>query len=146
MVSWTTLQRVLDSATDCDRGGGFVDHLRRRVRTCSRETSRCVTARMRCGRVGVHQDAFVAEAGAERGGGAEFGIDFEDHDVRVDDLRIEFQAGRGADGVGEDAGVGVIFGQAVDVVLERVERAGGDDAGLAHAAAECFAMAAGLAD
>ncbi len=41
---------------------------------------------------------------------------------------------------------GVIFGQAVDVVLERVERAGGDDAGLAHAAAERFAMSPGLAD
>ena len=59
---------------------------------------------------------------------------------------IEFQAGGCADGVGEDAGVGVVFGQAVDVVLERVERAGGDDAGLAPAAAECFAMAAGLAN
>ena len=114
--------------------------------TCSRETSRCVTARMRCGAVAFIQHAFVAEPRAERGGRAELGVDFEDHDVRVDDLRIELQAGRCADRFGEDAGVGVVFGQAVDVVLERVERAGGDDAGLPHAAAERFAMAAGLAD
>ena len=32
--------------------------------------------------------------------------------------------------------VGVVLGQALDVVLERVEGAGGDDAGLPHAAAE----------
>ena len=59
---------------------------------------------------------------------------------------IELQAGRCADRVGDDAGVGMVFGQAADVVLECVERAGREDAGLAPAAAECFAMAAGLAD
>ena len=42
--------------------------------------------------------------------------------------------------------MGVVVDQAVDVVIERVERAGGDDAGLAHAAAERFAMSPRLAD
>ena len=42
-------------------------------------------------------------------------------------------------------GVGVVFGQALDVMLQGVERRGGDDAGLPHAAAEQFAMPPGLA-
>ena len=44
----------------------------------------------------------------------------------------------------KSAGVGMVVGQAVDVMLQRVKRRGGDDAGLAHAAAEHFAMPPGL--
>ena len=95
---------------------------------------------------GVHPDAFVAEAGAECGGGAELGVDFEDDEIRINRFRIEFQPRCVADGIGEDAGVRMILGQAVDVMIERVERAGSEDAGLAPAAAERFAMSAGLAN
>ncbi len=52
------------------------------------------------------------------------------HDVGVDGVRIKLQAWGSADRVGNDAGVSVIFGQAVDVMFECVQRAGGDDAGL----------------
>src|SRR6476620_7219920 len=41
-------------------------------------------------------------------------------------------------------GVGMIVLEALAVVLQGVERAGGDDAVLPHGAAEEFAMAAGL--
>ena len=41
--------------------------------------------------------------------------------------------------LGEAARVGVVLGEARDVVLERVEAGGGEDAGLAHAAAEHLA-------
>ena len=54
--------------------------------------------------------------------------------------------GAAADGLGEPLGLFVVFGQAVDVVFEGVECPGRDDAGLTHAAAEDFAMPAGLAD
>ena len=128
-----------------DCGGGFVDDRGGAFGLLARDVEMGDGAEA-LGGVGVHEDAFVAEAGTERGGGAELGVDFVDHDVRVDGVWDQFQAGGCADGVGDDAGVGVVFGQSADVVLERVERAGGDDAGLAPAAAECFAMAAGLAD
>ena len=95
---------------------------------------------------GVHPHAFIAETGAERGGRAEFAVNFKNDNVRVDDFGVEAQAGRVADRFGEDAGVGVIVGQARHIVLERIERAGGDDAGLAHAAAERFAVSASAAD
>ena len=70
--------------------------------------------------VGVHPYAFVAKSRSERGGGAEFQIDFEDHDVSIDDLRVEFQAGSDANRLGEEAGIRMIFGEAVDVVIERI--------------------------
>ena len=38
--------------------------------------------------------------------------------------------------LGQRAGVGMVVGQAVDVVVQRVQRGGGQHAGLAHAAAE----------
>ena len=70
----------------------------------------------------------------------------EDDDVSVDFGWTKFEARNRPDGVGEDAGIGVIFGEAVDVVIQGVERAGGDDAGLAHAAAEEFASRLALLD
>ena len=46
--------------------------------------------------VRVHQYAFVAKPRTEGGGGAEFRVDFENYDVGVDTIGIEFQAGRRA--------------------------------------------------
>ena len=47
---------------------------------------------------------------------------------------------------GQRLGVGVVLGQAIDVVVERVEAGGGADAGLAHRAAEALLPAPGVAD
>ena len=49
-----------------------------------------------------------------------------------------------ADGLGQARGVGVVFGQPIDVVLQRVQGCGGQDAGLPHAAAEQLAVPPGL--
>lgn len=95
---------------------------------------------------GGHADAVGFQALAEFGGRAEFRVGAEDDDVGVDFRRVEFQPWRLADGVGEQFGVGVIFGEAVDVVVQRVEGGGGEDAGLAPAAAEGFAESAGESD
>jgi hypothetical protein len=94
----------------------------------------------------VHPHALVAKASNERGRRAKLGIDFENHDVGIDDFGIESQAGGRANGFRNDSGVGMVVGEALDVVVEREECAGGDDAGLAPSSAERFAMAAGLAD
>ena len=48
--------------------------------------------------------------------------------------------------VGQPARVAVIVGQPLDVMLERVEAGGGEDAGLAHAAAEHLADAVHAVD
>src|SRR3954471_14842287 len=96
--------------------------------------------------VGVHQDAFIAEAGTKRGGCAELGIHFEDDDVSLDDVWVELESVRLANFIGEDAGVGVVLGEAADVVLQRVKRAGGEDARLTHSAAERFTDAASFSD
>ncbi len=94
----------------------------------------------------VHPDAFVAEPGNKGGGSSKFRIDFEDHDVGVNHLRVESQAGRETHGLSENASVGMVIGEAVDMVLQSVKRTGGDDAGLTHASAECFAVTAGSTD
>ena len=50
------------------------------------------------------------------------------------------------DALGEVAGVVVVLGEAVPVVLQRIERGGGDDAGLAHRAAQHLLLAPGFLD
>ena len=59
---------------------------------------------------------------------------------------VEHDARRARQRLGEAARVGVILGQPRDVVLERVEAGGGEDAGLAHAAAEHLAPAVRAVD
>ena len=55
-------------------------------------------------------------------------------------------AGDLGEAVGQEAGVGVVVREAVDVVVEGVEAGGGDDAGLAHGAAELMLHTPGLGD
>ena len=50
------------------------------------------------------------------------------------------------DAGGEVMGVVVILGQAIPVVLQRIERGGGDHAGLAHRAAQHLLLAPGFLD
>ncbi len=55
-----------------------------------------------------------------------------DDDVRLDQAGVETRARELREAVGEDPGVLVVLGEAVDVMVECVQAAGGDDAGLAE--------------
>jgi hypothetical protein len=57
-------------------------------------------------------------------------------EVGLDPRRINFDAGQTGQSCRQRAGVGVILSQAIAVVIEGVESAGGDNAGLAQATAE----------
>lgn len=95
---------------------------------------------------GEAEDAGGFELGDEFGGGAEAGLDAEDDDVGIDAVGLKREAVGGADRLGEDLGVGVVVLEAVTVVLQSVESAGGDDAVLPHGTAEELAVAAGFFD
>src|SRR6059058_1446574 len=56
-------------------------------------------------------------------------------EVRLDRVQVDGYA-RICETLGETPCARVILGEAVDVVVERVERRGGEDAGLPHRAAE----------
>ena len=114
--------------------------------TCCGDTSRCVTARMRwrpaafirtpCSR------SFAVKSAAGPSASASLKIT-----MLVSTLSgSSDRPGVSRIGVGQHLSLLVVFGQPVDVMLQRVERAGGDDAGLAHAAAEGFAVATGIAN
>ena len=100
----------------------------------SASTSRCVTARTRVGpKCPSHALGF--ERGAER---RRVGHR-EDDDVGLDRGEIELDAGELCQPLGQPPRAGVVVGQALDVVVERVQAGRGDDAGLAHRAAQiCF--------
>ena len=84
----------------------------------------------------------VARARDEgRGVDRHLGRELPDDDVGLDGGDVEHDAGRARQRLGEAARVGVILGEPRDVVLERVQAGGGEDAGLAHAAAEHLAPA-----
>src|SRR5207237_6442071 len=61
--------------------------------------------------------------------------DVELHEVRLDLLEVDRQAGRGQC-PGEPPRARVILGEALDVVVERVQAGRGDDPGLPHRAPE----------
>lgn len=85
---------------------------------------------------------FVAELGRR----AERGIDIEEGHVGLDGFHVDGEAGDACDGAGEFLGGGVVLGKAVDVMVECVEGCGGEDAGLAHGAAEHLAEAVDALD
>src|SRR5690606_37633690 len=60
----------------------------------------------------------------------------EEDDVRLDLGRVDGNAGDLTQAGSEQLGVGVVLGQALDVVLQRVDARRGDDPGLAHRPAE----------
>src|SRR2546421_5427396 len=70
----------------------------------------------------------------------------EEHDVGLDARGIQAHAGQPREPVGQPTRVGVIVGQTLDVMPERVDAAGGDDAGLAHGAAHLLLAAPRLVD
>ncbi len=67
----------------------------------------------------------------------------EEDEVRLDRLDVDRQSGSDQP-LGEPTRVCVVVREALDVVLERVEPGGGDDAGLAHRASEHVLEAPGL--
>src|SRR3954468_11428547 len=70
----------------------------------------------------------------------------EDDDVRLDGRGVELDARQQREPLGQALGARVVLGQARDVMLERVEPGGGDDARLAHGAAEHLLPAPRLLD
>ena len=97
--------------------------------------------------VEVGHEAQAVEAGGEHaarlqvldqaGGAVACDVD-EDH---VGLRRLDRQPGQPAQPLGEPRAQRVVVGQALDVVVERVQRRRGQHAGLAHAAAEHLAPA-----
>ena len=90
------------------------------------------------------EDAVLADLGGEFGAGHAGLLDVEEDEVGVGAL--DRDAGDLGELAGEQTGVLVIFGQAVDVMVQRVEASGGADAGLAHGAADPLFPAPGFAD
>src|SRR6267378_2394207 len=70
----------------------------------------------------------------------------EEHDVGLDARGIQANAGQPREPLGQPPRVGVIVGQTLDVMPERVDAARGDDAGLAHGAAHLLLAAPRLVD
>src|SRR5262245_44169761 len=70
----------------------------------------------------------------------------EEDDVGVDRRRIEAQTGQAGQPLGEPPSVGVILGQALHVVAQRVHAAGRDDAGLPHRTAHLLLAPPRLVD
>lgn len=95
---------------------------------------------------GEAEDAGGFEFGNEFGGGAETGFDAEDDDVGFDAVGLQRKAVGSFSRFGQDLGVGVVVFEALAVVLQSIERTGGNDTILSHGAAEQFAMAFGFLD
>ena len=73
-------------------------------------------------------------------------LDLEHDDVRRDGRGIELDPGHAREPAGELTRQRVIVGEPLDVVVERVQRAGGDDPRLAHRAAPHLLVAPRLVD
>ena len=73
-------------------------------------------------------------------------LDLEVDDVGLDRIEVELQPGNARHPLGETAGVAVVVGEAVDVVIEGVDPGRGEDAGLAHRSAETLLPAPDLAE
>src|SRR5260221_4229481 len=64
------------------------------------------------------------------------GCQIEHDDVRLHRGQIESNPGTARDPIGDDLRVGVVVGESLDVMVDRVEASGGKDAHLAHRAAK----------
>ena len=76
----------------------------------------------------------------------EFDVNVEPNQVRFDVGRNKTQSGCIGDGGGDDACMAMIFGKALDVMVQRVHCRTRDDAGLPHSSAEQLANAPGGGD
>ncbi len=97
---------------------------------------------------GAGQHAALAQGGDERCWSVmrDARYKLEDDDVGLHAREIEVDAGKRGDGFGEQACVVMVFGEPRGHFREGNESGGGENAGLAHAAAESFAIDASLGD
>src|SRR5258708_39773076 len=70
----------------------------------------------------------------------------EDDDVRLHGMEVDLGCGLGCDGLGEQAGVRVIFHKAGRHLLQSEKAGGGENSGLAHTSPQRLAMASRLVD
>ena len=78
--------------------------------------------------------------------GTDLPVDPKNHDIGVDLLRFEMKPVDSLYGRGNDPGGLMVHGQAVDLVLKRVQGAGGQDPALTHPSAKQFPVAAHVID
>ena len=104
-------------------------------------TSRCVTARTTVGWIVEESPTPASRSRASASSRAEpEAADVELDEVRLDLVEVDREAGR-MPALGEPARAGVVVRQTLDVVVEGVHAGGGDDARLAHGAAEQVLLA-----
>ena len=99
-----------------------------------------------CGAGGEHQQTLLLEFFGEPIGGAPGRIDAEENHVRVNLVGEEPDIFDVFNALGQAACVGVVLGEAFDVMFEGVEGGRGQDAGLPHSAAQDLAVPQGLGD
>ena len=93
------------------------------------------------------QDAVGAQGGDYGSGVADLlPVNFEDDDVGLDAVRVDGDAADVGQAGGQAAGVGVVVGQAFHHSVQGDQAGGGEDAGLAHSAADHLAPLAGASD
>ena len=73
-------------------------------------------------------------------------VHLEEDEVGLHARHVDLQSLDVGNAFGEMAGIVVILGEPVPVMLQRVERGGGNDAGLAHGATQHLLLAPGLVD
>src|SRR5262245_18855758 len=97
-------------------------------------------------RGGVHEQTVRLESRGHFARCAQLRVELEPDQVGFDFGRSELHAGDIGQRLGQYFRVGVIFGEALDVVVQGVKARGRQHADLAHAAAEEFANAPALGD
>ena len=87
-------------------------------------------------RVGTDADAALL-AGLDQAGRGPAGLgDLEEDEVGLHARRVDGQTLDVGDALREVAGIVVVLGKPVPIMIDRIERGRGDDAGLAHGAAQ----------
>src|SRR5258708_14106674 len=91
------------------------------------------------------EDPFLFQGNAE---GRSIGVvsQLEDDDVRLHGMEVDLGCGLGCDGLGEQAGVRVIFHKAGRHLLQSEKAGGGENSGLAHTSTQRLAMDSRLVD
>ena len=107
--------------------------------------SRCVQAQDLRSDHG-HQDVAQLEVGGNFRGRAHRRVDLHPHQVGHHRAGFQRKPVGSGECISQQPGVFMIFGQPLNVVFQRIERRGGEDAGLAHAPPEQLAQPARLAD
>ena len=96
--------------------------------------------------VGAQADAALLAGLDELGRRPARLLDLEEDEVGLHARHVDLEALDVGDAFGEVVGIVVVLGQAVPVVLQRIECRRGDDAGLAHRAAQHLLLAPGFLD